>query len=155
MYNFFVESDKINNCFYITGQDYNHVKNVLRMKVGEEFLVSYNGVSNLCRLTEFLENSIVAEVIKENYQDTSLPITLYLFQGLPKSDKMELIIQKGTELGVSKFIPVVFKRSIVKLTGKDEIKKIERWQKIAEVAAKQSHRDLVPEVKNIINVKNV
>ena len=151
MYNFFVESDKINNCFYITGQDYNHVKNVLRMKVGEEFLVSYNGVSNLCRLTEFLENSVVAEVIKENYQDTSLPITLHLFQGLPKSDKMELIIQKAVELGVSEIIPVETTNCIVKLENKDKIKKVSRWQAISESAAKQSKRNLIPQISNVLS----
>ena len=151
MYNFFVESDKINNYFYITGQDYNHVKNVLRMKVGEEFLVSYNGVSNLCRLTEFLENSVVAEVIKENYQDTSLPITLYLFQGLPKSDKMELIIQKAVELGVSEIIPVETTNCIVKLENKDKIKKVSRWQAISESAAKQSKRTLIPQISNVLS----
>ena len=82
-------------------------------------------------------------------------VELHIFQGLPKADKMELVIQKGTELGVSKFIPVAFKRSIVKLSGKDEQKKIERWQKIAEVASKQSHRDLVPEIASVISVKNI
>lgn len=82
-------------------------------------------------------------------------IELHIFQGLPKADKMELILQKGTELGVSKFIPVAFQRSIVKLAGKDEVKKIERWQKIAEVAAKQAKRDLVPKVEGVIKVKEI
>ena len=78
-----------------------------------------------------------------------------IFQGLPKADKMEFIIQKGTELGVNSFTPVVFKRTVVKLDEKDSLKKITRWQKIAEASAKQSGRDMIPLIKNIENVKNI
>ena len=150
MYNFFVENDKIDGKFYILGKDFNHIKNVLRMKEGERFLVSYNGVSNLCRLAQFAQETVVAEIIEENYQDTALPISVYLFQGLPKSDKMELIIQKAVELGVSEIIPVETSNCIVKLDEKDKIKKVLRWQAISESAAKQSKRTFIPKINNVL-----
>ena len=101
MFNFFADdSAKQDDYFYISGSDYNHIRNVLRMKAGEEFLVSCGGISSLCRLDGFEGDSAVAEIIEENYQSTDLSAEIYLFQGLPKSDKMELIIQKAVELGV-------------------------------------------------------
>ena len=93
MYNFFTENPKINGEYKITGADYNHIKNVLRMKLGEEFLVSAGGESHLCKLLRYENETVVAQIICENYQDTSLPVEICLFQGLPKADKMELIIQ--------------------------------------------------------------
>lgn len=150
MYNFFVETDKIDGKFYISGKDYNHIKNVLRMKEGEQFLVSYNGVSNLCKLSQFRQDIVVAEIIEEAYQDTALPISIYLFQGLPKSDKMELIIQKAVELGVSEIIPVQTSNCVVKLDEKDKGKKVLRWQAISESAAKQSKRTFIPKIHNVL-----
>ena len=89
MYNFFVdENQKLNNKYVITGTDFNHIKNVLRMGVGDTFLVSDDGISNLCEIESFESDSVIAKIIEENYNDTSLPISIYLFQGLPKGDKM-------------------------------------------------------------------
>lgn len=147
MYNFFTNNSSVSGKFYLTGNDYNHVKNVLRIKKGEQFLVSYGGASHLCELDGFEEQSVVAKIIEENYQDTSLPIEIYLFQGLPKADKLELIIQKTVELGVSKIIPVEMKRSIVKLDDKKKDGKTARWQAIAESASKQSKRTVIPTVE--------
>ena len=119
MFNFFAEQEaKQGDYFYISGSDYNHIRNVLRMKTGEEFLVSCGGVSSLCRLDGFEGDSAVAEIIKENYQSTDLPVEIYLFQGLPKADKMELIIQKAVELGVHAIIPTEMSRCVVKLDDK-------------------------------------
>ena len=93
MYNFFIENDGIvENGYKITGKDYNHVKNVLRMKTGEDLLVTYNGKSDLCCITEILESEIIVKVIKPDYQCTELPVSITLFQGIAKGEKMEFVI---------------------------------------------------------------
>ena len=154
MYNFFVTSDnKKDNRYFICGDDFNHIKNVLRMTVGEQFLVSCEGVSDLCELESIENDTVVAKIIEPNYQNTSLPINIHLFQGLPKSDKLELIIQKAVELGVATVTPVSMKRSIVKIDDKKKKNKRERWQAIAEAAAKQSKRTAVPEVCDVLSYK--
>lgn len=154
MFNFFIEEgNRLNNRYLISGADYNHIKNVLRMKIGDEFLVSENNVSNLCRIESFENESVIAEIIEERFQDTSLPIKIYLFQGLPKSDKMELIIQKAVELGVEGIIPVEMNRCVVKLDDKKKKNKTERWQSIAESAAKQSKRTSIPVIYNVMTYK--
>lgn len=154
MYNFFVESTaKKDGRYFIAGADYNHIKNVLRMNMGEQFLVSCEGVSDLCELESIEIDTVVAKIIKPNYQSTNLPINIHLFQGLPKSDKLELIIQKAVELGVATVTPVSMKRSIVKIDDKKKKSKRERWQAIAEAAAKQSKRTAVPEVCDVLSYK--
>ena len=151
MYNFFVDKSNVSNTTaVISGNDFNHIKNVLRMRAGDEFLISVDGVSSLCKLSAFENDSVIAEIIAENYLDTKLPIEIYLFQGLPKSDKMELIIQKAVELGVNKIIPVEMKRCVVKLDGKNKVSKVSRWQLIAESAAKQSKRNEIPRVLDVL-----
>lgn len=153
MYNFFVnESEKQGNCFIITDSDFNHISNVLRMKTGDEILVSCNGQASLCKI-EIFSDYVRAEVIEENYHNTNLPIKIHLFQGLPKSDKMELIIQKAVELGVEEITPVEMNRCVVKIEEKKKKSKQERWQLIAESAAKQSKRVVIPKVNNIISYK--
>jgi len=154
MYNFFVnENQKLNDKYVITGTDFNHIKNVLRMTVGDTFLVSENGISNLCEIECFDNESVVAKIIEENYNDTNLPIKIYLFQGLPKGDKMELIIQKTVELGVEGIIPVEMNRCVVKLDDKKKKSKISRWQTISESAAKQSKRNTIPEIFDVLTYK--
>lgn len=154
MYNFFVnENQKLNDKYIITGTDFNHIKNVLRMAVGDTFLVSENGVSNLCEIEDFGDDSVVAKIIEENYNDTNLPIKIYLFQGLPKGDKMELIIQKTVELGVEGIIPVEMNRCVVKLDDKKKKSKVSRWQTISENAAKQSKRNTIPEIYDVLTYK--
>ena len=154
MYNFFVEeSARAGEAFRITGADYNHIRNVLRMHPGDVFLVSCSGQSHLCRLESFGEDTVMAAIQEENYQDTELGVELYLFQGLPKSDKMELIIQKAVELGAAGVIPVEMKRCVVKLEEKKKKSRRERWQAIAESAAKQSKRSRIPEVGEVMSYK--
>ena len=148
MFNFFAsEENRQGDTFHLTGSDCNHIKNVLRMKKGDTLLISCEGKSHLCVLSECEKNFAVAEIIEEDFQDTELPVKIYLFQGLPKGDKMELIIQKTVELGVHKLIPVEMNRCVVKLDGKKKLSKAARWQAIAESAAKQSKRTLVPEIE--------
>jgi 16S rRNA (uracil1498-N3)-methyltransferase len=150
MFNFFCENkSRDGDCYFITGADYNHIKNVLRMNIGDSFLVSCGNSSDLCEIESIENETITAKIIEENYQNTNLPIKIYLFQGLPKADKMELIIQKAVELGAYEIIPVATKRAIVKLDAKKEASKIKRWQAIAEGAAKQSGRMLVPQISGV------
>ncbi|MBQ2847907.1 MAG: 16S rRNA (uracil(1498)-N(3))-methyltransferase [Clostridia bacterium] len=154
MFNFFADTEcRHGNKYLIAGADYNHIKNVLRMKVGDEFLVSETGISNLCRIESFEGECVIAEITEEKFQDTNLPVKIYLFQGLPKSDKMELIIQKAVELGVEGIIPVEMKRCVVRLEDKKKKSKTERWQAIAESAAKQSKRNSVPQVFDVMTYK--
>lgn len=154
MHNFFVDSSaKHGNCYVIDGNDYNHIKNVLRMSEGDIFLVSSEGQSDLCTLRSFEGESVIAEIKEENFQNTELPVKIYLFQGLPKSDKMELIIQKTVELGVYAVIPVEMNRCVVKLDDKKKKSKTTRWQAIAESAAKQSKRTVIPTVYNAVTYK--
>lgn len=153
MYHFFVERSQIHpESVTITGPDVNHIKNVLRMKPGEQVLIS-NGEDRdyLCRLTEISADAVEAEILEEREETTELPAKIWLFQGLPKSDKMELIIQKAVELGVHEIIPVASKRAVVKLDARKEEKKRTRWQAISESAAKQSKRMYVPEVKKVMS----
>ena len=156
MYQFFVEPSQIQgNRIVITGKDVNHIKNVLRMKKGEELAVS-NGVDGKeyrCGIEDFTEDEVVCTLRFVKEDDLELPSKVYLFQGLPKADKMELIIQKAVELGVYQVIPVSCKRAVVKLDEKKEKSKIARWQGIAEAAAKQSKRGIIPEIKNIMSMK--
>ncbi len=156
MYNFFVdESNKKDGRYFICGPDFNHIKNVLRMSIGEQFLVSCDGVSDLCEIESIESDTVVVKIIKKNYQSTNLPIKIHLFQGLPKSDKLELIIQKAVELGVYSITPVAMKRSIVKIDDKKKKSKTERWQAIAEAAAKQSKRTAVPQVCEVLSYKEM
>lgn len=150
MHQFFVEPSQIQDKrVYIYGKDVNHIKNVLRIKIGEEISVK-NGIDGKeyrCSVLEFQEEEVVCELrfIKEDALE--LPAKVFLFQGLPKSDKMELIVQKSVELGVYEIIPVSTNRTIVKLDAKKSKSKVIRWQGIAEAAAKQSKRAIIPEIK--------
>lgn len=158
MRKFFVSSNQIvENEIKILGEDVNHIRNVLRLEKGEQIKICDKDLSKnyICEIFEISKEFINCKIIEETNLDAEGNVELTVFQGLPKADKMELIIQKCTELGASSFVPVEFSRSIVKLNEKDSYKKIERWQKIAEMAAKQSKRDLVPEIKNLININNL
>lgn len=154
MHNFFVdESQKQNNRYLIKGADYNHIINVLRMDIGDSFLVSYDGKSDLCKIEAFDAETITALITEENYQNTELPLNIYLFQGLPKGDKMEFIIQKSVELGVFAVVPTEMNRCVVKLDEKKKKSKVARWQAIAESAAKQSKRNYIPKVFDVLSYK--
>ena len=155
MYQFFVPPVNIQgNRIVITGEDLNHIKNVLRMKAGEEIAVS-NGVDGKeyrCGIIEIGEEIICGlRFIKED--GVELPSKITLFQGLPKADKMELIVQKAVELGAYEIVPVSMKRCVVKLDEKKQKSKISRWQSISEAAAKQSKRSIIPEVKPVMTMK--
>lgn len=155
MYQFFVAPEQIQgNIIHIIGEDVNHIKNVLRMKPGEEIAVS-NGIDQKeyrCGIEELLEDEIRCTLRFVKEDGLELPSKIYLFQGLPKADKMELIIQKAVELGAFEVIPVAMKRCIMKLDEKKEKNKLARWQQIAEAAAKQSKRRVIPQVHNVLSM---
>lgn len=156
MYQFFVEPSQIQgNTVIITGSDVNHMKNVLRMKAGEEIAVSNgtDGKEYRCRIEQITEEEIRCALCFVNEDNAELSSKIYLFQGLPKADKMELIIQKAVELGVYEIIPVAAGRSVVRLDEKKAAAKQIRWQGIAEAAAKQSKRGIIPEIKRVMNMK--
>ena len=157
MYHFFVTPAQIMDGYaVITGQDVNHIRNVLRMKPGEQVGIR-DGISRsyICELEAIEEEEIRAKILTEDTNLSELPAELYLFQGLPKSDKMELIIQKAVELGVHEVIPVATRRAVVKLDRKKEESRLKRWNAIAESAAKQSKRIVIPEVTGVMSVKEV
>ncbi len=154
MYHFFVEPSQIQgNKIIITGKDVNHIKNVLRMKPGEEIAVSngLDGKEYHCGIAEWYEDRIVCDLFFVKEEGVELASKIYLFQGLPKADKMELIIQKTVELGVYEIIPVASKRAVVKLDAKKAESKLIRWQAIAEAAAKQSKRGIIPKIKEVMS----
>lgn len=155
MHQFFVEPQNIQGKkIYITGSDVNHIKNVLRMQVGEELNIS-NGVDGKeyrCAIEE-IGDEIVCELRFVKEDNVELPSKVYLFQGLPKSDKMELVIQKAVELGVYEVIPVAMSRCVMKLEPKKVASKIARWQGIAESAAKQSKRAIIPQIHEPMTFK--
>lgn len=156
MYQFFVQPSQIQgNRIIITGTDVNHIKNVLRMKTGEEIAVS-NGVDGKeyrCGIEQLTEDEVICSLRFIREDGVELPSKIYLFQGLPKADKMELIIQKAVELGVYEIIPVATARSVVKLDEKKAISKVSRWQTIAQAAAKQSKRAVIPEISAVKTMK--
>lgn len=148
MHHFFVTPQQISgDKIRIEGGDVNHMKNVLRMKLHEKAEIS-DGESRtyLCEVEAYEEDVAVLHILEEMEADTEPASKLYLFQGLPKSDKMELIVQKAVELGVYQVIPVAMKRSVVRLDDKKAVKKADRWNSIAESAAKQAGRSRIPEV---------
>lgn len=156
MQHFFVTPDQVKgDLILIEGSDVNHMKNVLRMRQGEEVTISDgNNRQYLCEIKEYENEQAVLQIVEETSTNTELPSRIYLFQGLPKQDKMELIVQKCVELGVYNIIPVATKRCVVKLDDKKARKKTERWQQIAESAAKQAGRGVIPEVQDVMNFKS-
>ncbi len=160
MYHFFVESSQVSSdckVVEIVGSDYNHIANVLRMKVGEQFSVSIRQEQEARELfyeiEKITDSSVIGKLCFIEEVGNELPSKIYLFQGLPKVDKMELIIQKAVELGAFRIIPMSTKRCIVKLDEKKAAAKQKRWQAISEAAAKQSKRGIIPEVEMPVTMK--
>lgn len=149
MSKFFVERSQIReDSILLEGGDVNHIRNVLRMRPGEKIeICDGQGTDYECIIDVFQEHQAILKIVSQKPVCVELPVRLVLYQGLPKKDKMELIIQKAVELGAAEIVPVLCKRSVVRLDDKKkEEKKRERWQLIAEGAAKQSGRGIVPAV---------
>lgn len=157
MYRFFIKEEQIQDgMIKIIGSDVNHIKNVLRMKTGDKVYLS-NGLDleYECSLYEWEDDEIFAKIIDVHGTETELPVNITLYQGLPKGDKMEMIIQKAVELGASRIVPVAMKRCVVKLDAKKAAKKVGRWNTIALSAAKQAKRGIIPEVSKVMTFKEV
>lgn len=156
MTHFFVKNEQVNgDTAYITGGDFNHLKNVLRMRAGEKLQIAdENSFVYTCEITGFSEDAAELQILNREEGGAELSAEITLFQGLPKSDKLELIIQKAVELGASRIVPVEMKRSIAKIDPKKEESKIKRFQAIAESAAKQSGRNRIPEVTKVMRLKD-
>lgn len=155
MFQFFVEDEQVlKDRIVIVGSDVNHIKNVLRMKSGEKIRVSdTSGKGYFCSISDISDVEVIAIIDSTDDVGTELENKIYLFQGLPKGDKMELIIQKAVELGVYEIIPIAMKNCVVKLDDRKASKKIERWQAISESAAKQSKRTIIPRIANVLSYK--
>ena len=155
MYHFFVSEEQINGeNAYIEGSDVNHIANVLRMKPGEELLISVKeDWDYLCKIVDIETDRVNLKVL-ESMEQRELPVNITLLQGIPKSDKLEMIIQKAVELGVSEIIPVKTKRVVVKIDEKKVDTKVNRWNAIAESAAKQSKRSIIPKVYEPMSIDN-
>lgn len=155
---FFVSNKQIKNNINIEiiGTDVNHIKNVLRKNISDKIVICDKdfGQDYLCEIIDIGEN-IRCKIIDKLEESVESNIFVSIFQGMPKADKMELIIQKAVELGVYDITPVEMKRCVVKIKENDRNKKIERWQKISEVAAKQSGRNYIPKINNILNVNQI
>ena len=154
---FFVKNEQIRGTtIEILGEDVKHIKNVIRKQIGDNLEICDQDTrkSYMCKIEKIENENILANIIEElqNYEDK---VKVDIYQGLPKADKMELIIQKSVELGANAIIPVEMKRCVVKLNDKDKVKKIERWQKISEVASKQCGRDIIPKINNVVNISKI
>ena len=153
MQHFFVTPSQVEGeRIYIEGSDVNHMKNVLRMRPGEAVAISDgDNLKYRCVVEGYEEGRAVLAIQQRMPVDTELPCRITLFQGLPKQDKMELIVQKAVELGASQVVPVATRRSVVKLDEKKAAKKLQRWQQIAESAAKQAGRGYIPQVSSVLS----
>ncbi len=152
MHSFFVSPEQITaNEIIITGTDVNHIRNVLRMRPGEEVRVctGEDETDYRCRISGISEEQVSLEILWAEHSDAELPCRITLFQGLPKSDKMEMIIQKAVELGAYAIVPVAMKRCVTRLDAGKAAAKTKRWNAIAESAAKQSHRAFIPAVEKV------
>lgn len=153
MHRFFVEKEQIkDSTIEIVGSDVKHIKDVIRLRIEEEIEISSNGITYSCEIQSISKDKIIAKIIDKKKGTNESPIELILYQGLAKGSKMDEIIQKGTEVGIKEFYPVATHRSIVKIKDiKKEESKVERWNSIADEAAKQSKRDFLPKVQNVIS----
>jgi len=144
------------NIFFITGEDCRHISRVMRMKEKDEILcVGEDQKTALCSIQKITNDEVIADVIEWKEESVELPVHVTIVSGLPKGDKLEWIIQKGTELGAIRFIPFIAARSVVKWDEKKADKKVNRWQKIAKEAAEQSHRNMVPEVLHPVDLQSL
>lgn len=153
MHQFFVEKEQVGREFItITGSDVNHIKHVLRMKPGEKIRISdQRGGNYFCRISELTEDFIQADILRGEAESTELPGKVYLFQGIPKGDRMERVIEKAVELGVYEIIPVSMRYCVVKLDEKKQQAKLRKWQALSEAAAKQSKRSRIPKIHPVVS----
>ncbi|MEH7111979.1 16S rRNA (uracil(1498)-N(3))-methyltransferase [Neobacillus niacini] len=154
MQRYFVKQRTNENSFVIDEDDRHHMIKVMRMELGDKIIcVDPTGNTAVCEIAKITDEHVVVDVVQWIDERSELPIFVTIASGLPKGDKLEWIIQKGTELGAHEFIPFSARRSVVKWDEKKSAKKVERWQKIAKEASEQSHRGMVPEISQPMNLK--
>ncbi len=154
MHRFFISKDKIiNNNVIINGKDVNHIRNVLRLKCDDTIVVcDSNGNEYIVEIIDIQKEEVKGKIIKTKAIIREAPIDIVLYQGLPKSSKMDLIVQKATELGAIQIVPVITARTVVKIKDKaKENKKIARWNKIAGESAKQARRGMIPKITELLS----
>ena len=152
MHQFFVESRQVGEEYItIVGEDARHIGQALRMKTGEQLRVSdQQGRDFFCQVEQVEREAVTVRILYQDHESRELPVKISLFQGLPKGDKMELVIQKAVELGVYEIIPVAMRNCVVRLDEKKAAAKVKRWNGIAESAAKQCRRSIVPTVREVM-----
>lgn len=157
MFRYFCEDDKINgNKAIVTGSDARHLKTILRAEIGDMISVVTESNEFNAEIVEINKEDIICDIVEEINRNNESKINITLVQGIPKQTKMESIIQQNVELGVKSFIPLITERTVVKLNDKDrEQKKLERWRKIAKESSKQSKRNIIPTVEDIMTVKEL
>ncbi len=153
---FFVAPEKVSGeRITVDTEDISHIKKVLRLNIGDEIIISDScGTDYVTEIEEISDRAVICRVKEKSKNDTEPDIAVTLYQALPKASKMEFIIQKTTELGIVRIVPCALTRCVVKLDGKDAQKKCERWQKIADEAAKQSGRGILPEIAPVMTFRD-
>lgn len=155
MQRYFAQFDIGDKFIKITGDDYHHIKKVMRMKINDEFYISNGKVVYYGSIKEINNDGIVVELLDEVKKESELKIHVTIAQGMPKASKFETVIQKVTELGVRDVVPILSERSLFKVDKQTERKKIERFNKIAKSAAEQSHRLIIPHIYSFMNLKEL
>ena len=155
---FFVNTADIqNNMIKITNEDVKHISNVLRSNIGDKLHIGNqeNGKNYEAEIISIKRDEVSLKILNEYESEAEPKIYINILQGLPKADKMEFVIQKSIEIGVKEITPLIMERCIVRLNAKEELKKNERWKKIASSAAKQSGRDIIPIINNCIKIEEI
>jgi len=156
MQRYFLKNDQIQSgVVRLTEDDAHHIIRVMRMKVGDEVIVCDENKTSFIVEISFENNDVLATIKSLIKYEVELPVSVTIAQGLPKGDKFEWVLQKGTECGATHFIPVKMDRSVVKFDVKKEIKKLERWSKIVKEAAEQAHRQVLPTVHSVVSFKDL
>lgn len=157
MQRYFLKNNQIQSgVVRLTEDDAHHIIRVMRMKVGDEVIVcDENKTSFIVEISSFENNDVLATIKSLIKYEVELPVSVTIAQGLPKGDKFEWVLQKGTECGATQFIPVKMDRSVVKIDAKKEVKKLERWSKIVKEAAEQAHRQILPTVHSVVSFKDL
>ncbi|RPF55584.1 16S rRNA (uracil(1498)-N(3))-methyltransferase [Aquisalibacillus elongatus] len=157
MQRYFIPGDQwLDEQVVIRDDDYHHIANVMRMKEETSIIgCKPNGQAYLLTIDQITKGQVDCKIVKELNENNELPIHITLAQGIPKGDKLDYVVQKSTELGISTFIPLQMERTIVKWDHKKEQKKLDRLYKIAKEASEQSHRSLIPDIKPIQPVESL
>ncbi len=153
MQRYFVENTLQDRLIKISGDDFHHIKNVMRMNFGDKIYVANGKSAFFAVIKEINADHIIVELLEEIKENKELKVNVTIAQGMPKFDKFEMVIQKTTELGVTEIIPVLSERSLIKIDTKIERKKLDRYKKIAKEAAEQSHRFKIPKIIAFMSLK--